>query len=188
MMTCSICGALLEADGDQRPLTGQLCPTCQTKPRASISLAGNIHGTTSITAKLVDYPDSLMQEADKLRFPGKQPGLAIVVAHTACEVATQRAFARASAHRRISDLEDAVDGLCASYNLANPKVQQFYSALTGDSVQKESWWKDFKDSSQLRNDIVHEGRRATDAEAAASLTVCDKFVTHVGNYALPPRT
>ena len=70
-------------------------------------------------------------------------------------------------------------------NLASHKVQQLYTALTGDTVQKESWWSDFKDSAKRRNDIVHVGRKATDAEATASLTVCDKFVTHVTKYELP---
>ena len=136
--------------------------------------------------EIIEYSTILMREADKLLFHAKQPaGLAIVVAHTASEVATQRAISRAFAHRSISDLEDAVEDLFSSYNLGNHKARRFYTALTGDAVQKEWWWSEFQQSVKRRNDIVHEGRKATDGEAAASLTVCDQFVTHIDAYVLP---
>lgn len=42
----------------------------------------------------------------------------------------------------VSHIEEAVDGLFSSYNLADRKVQQFYSAVTGDVVQRQPWWRE----------------------------------------------
>jgi hypothetical protein len=189
-VTCLHCGTLLAAEGDPQLASDAPCSACGRAGQSiSVALIGEEMKITagSVGVEIVEYSTILMREADSLLFHAKQPGLAIVVAHTACEVATQRAFARAFVHRGISDIEDAVDDLFASYNLASQKVQQFYTALTGDAVQREPWWSDFKDSSKRRNDIVHEGRKATDAEAATSLSVCDTFVTHITKYELPPR-
>jgi hypothetical protein len=178
-MTCSICGASLETDGDQRPLTGQLCPACQSTRPVSIELAGNVHGRARLTGKLVDYPDGLMQEADALMMNIEKYGLAIVVAHTACEIATQSAFRRAILKRGLLDLEEVLAGPYPSYNLKNDRMYKVYTTITGDDVRQKPWWKAFTESLKRRNDVVHRGTQASQEEARDSLNVCATLIDHL---------
>lgn len=158
------------------------CPKCQSIKR-TVSAVFHAHGTATVTAvgQAIDYPTSLLEEADTLLTRDKKFGLVIVVAHTASEVAAQRAFARAFAKRGVPDLEEPVSDLFSSYNLGNERVRKVYTALTGDLAGSAlpAWWKPFKDSVERRNDIVHEGTRATEAEAIDSLAACAQFVKHV---------
>ena len=41
------------------------------------------------------------------------------------------------------------------YSLANNRVRKLYTALTGDQVEKASFWQAFKTSAERRNKIVH---------------------------------
>lgn len=175
---------MVAAEGDPRPAPDAPCSACgRIGQNISVGLVGEETklAAGSFRVEIVDYATSLIREADDLLFRAKQPGLAIVVAHTACEVATQRAFARAFIHR------GTAVGAFFSYNLASERVRKRYTALTGDAVWQASWWSAFTKSVERRNAIVHEGRKATDAEAAASLTACASLVTHVNKYELPPR-
>jgi hypothetical protein len=90
-INCSQCGLLLSSEGSPPPAEGSPCPQCGSTRRNYILLTG--------TAELrIVYPRALLGEAEDLINRGKY-GIAIVVAHIACEVAVQRALSAAFAKR-----------------------------------------------------------------------------------------
>jgi hypothetical protein len=89
----------------------------------------------------------------------ESPGIAIVVAHMACEVATEGALSRACASGGVPDLEDV--------------------ALTRDKVHEQPFWLRFRESAKLRNRIMHGEQTATAAEAERSLAAAKGFLAHV---------
>jgi hypothetical protein len=68
-------------------------------------------------------------------------GIAIVVAHMACEIATERTLSEAFAAKGIPYLEDSVTDLLSGYNLANPRIRKLYTALTGDDLANAPFGK-----------------------------------------------
>lgn len=109
-----------------------------------------------------------------------QFGIAVVVAHIACEVAVERSFADAFAARRLEDIEESVIDLFSGYNLANKRIRNLYTALTGDEVQNEPFWSRFVGSAGRRNKMVHQGRAASRQEAEESLSAAEALVAHLG--------
>ena len=183
-VTCSKCGTVLAGEGTTPPAQDAPCPVCgHIGQNVNVVVRGETVKIEAgvVSATIVDYSTSLLQEAGELLTHDRKFGLAIVVAHTACEVAAQRAFSRAFASRNVSDLEDAVSDLFSSYNLGNERVRKVYAALTGDLVGNAlpSWWQPFKDSVQRRNDIVHEGKRPSQEEALESLNACVACVEYL---------
>jgi hypothetical protein len=183
-VTCSHCKTVLAAEGTPPPAHDAPCPACGhigqdvTVGLTGVEAKGEV-GTLGVT--IVDYPKILLQEADALLTRQQQYGLSIVVAHTACEVATERAFSRAFASRGVPDLEDPVTEFFISYNMGNDRVRRVYVALTGDLAGKTlpAWWSAFAESVQRRNRIVHRGERASQQEAMKSLNACAAFVDYL---------
>ena len=100
---------------------------------------------------------------------------AIVSAQTACELVSELAlkFHLPYGGRGFSR---AVMDLFPSYNLGNERVLRLYVACSGDRIQDETFWADFKKHAQLRHRIVHGGHRSTKEEAEKSVTVARQFV------------
>jgi hypothetical protein len=97
------------------------------------------------------------------------PCLAVIVVHMACEIATERSISEAFDARGAQYLKDWVAHLRLGYSLARKDVRALYTALTGDQVAHHvTSWSKFKGSAELRNDIIHRGRIANEAEAEAS--------------------
>jgi hypothetical protein len=94
------------------------CPRC-----GSLARAFNLHATASIrltgTAQLsvISYPEALLSTANDL-FKQSQFGIAVVVAHMACEVAAERALSASFIKRGVQYLEEPVLGFLNGYNLA----------------------------------------------------------------------
>jgi hypothetical protein len=87
--------------------------------------------------------------------------------------------ARAFKAKGIDYLEQPVDDLLPGYNLANERVRNLYNAVTGDEIQKQTFWQQFKESATRRNKAVHQGRIATKAEAEASFNVASGLVAYL---------
>ena len=165
------------------PLTGvaqdQPCPKCGSTSRAhGAAISMSISSSMSADATLVTYPQRLLALAQKLIDDGEL-GIAIVVAHMACEVAVERTMSEAYVTKHISYLEDAVSEFHSGYNLANNRLRKLYTALTGDEVEKASFWGKFKASAVRRNNIVHSSGSATKAEAEESHSAARALVTHL---------
>jgi hypothetical protein len=176
---CSQCGHTLSPQpaGSQR----MPCPKCGSLAR-TISLSATIAAGASIsaTATVVPYPQALLQLAKDL-FTAGQYGVAVVVAHIACEVAVQRAFDRAFLARGVQYLQDSVMDFCSGFNLDNRRIRRLYTALTDDDIGAQPFWAAFSASATRRNRMVHEGSVPSAQDAAESLRAVEAFLTHIGN-------
>ena len=76
-------------------------------------------------------------------------------------------------------LEQPIEDLLSSYNLANDRVRSLYNAVTGDEIQNQPFWDQFKDSATRRNKAVHVGKIATKAEAEASFNAASNLVAYL---------
>jgi hypothetical protein len=132
-----------------------------------------------VNTQVITYPQKLLAIAQSLIDSGEF-SISVVVAHMACEVATDRAFTDAFKAKGIEYLEEAFDKLLPGNNLGNDKTREFYTALTGDDIgQIQPFWQRFKESATRRNKISHNGATVGQAEAEASLAVAKEFVAHL---------
>jgi hypothetical protein len=97
----------------------------------------------------------------------------------ACEVAAERSLSAAFAAKGLQYIEEPIVDLLNGYNLANDKNRKLYTALTGNAIEKEAFWKAFKESATRRNKVVHNAGVVTKVEAAASHGAAAALVKHL---------
>lgn len=131
-----------------------------------------------VTAQVITYPQKLLVLAQRL-IDSEEFSISVVVAHMACEVATDRAFTDAFKAKGIEYLEEPIEKLLPSNNLGNKSVRKIYTALTGDEIQDQPFWPQFTESATRRNKISHNGATVGQVEAEASLAVAKEFVAHL---------
>lgn len=177
---CGQCGRPITDEsptGD--PRDRKPCPDCGSTTRI-LPLRATSTGRAFATADayVVTYPEALLRVAKTLIGDG-QCAIAVVVAHMACEVATERSFSAAFAAKGLQYLEGPVLDLINGYNLANDRNRRLYTAVTGDSIEQQAFWASFKESATRRNKVVHEGKIANTVEAEASHAAASAFVRHL---------
>jgi hypothetical protein len=186
----SICGQCGESivdpwDDEQR----KPCPKCGSLTRRIVveqrvqleSLATNTATATAQVEIVAFRPRILLDLASGLMNEGRFE-LAIVVVHTACEIATEQTLSKAFDARGVQDLKDWVMGrlTAGGYNLANDRIRSLYTALTGDEVQKQpAFWSKFKASAKRRNKIIHRGATAEKADAEDSYKAANDLLAHL---------
>jgi DNA-directed RNA polymerase subunit RPC12/RpoP len=138
----SICGQCGESivepwDDVQRkpcPKCGSLTRRIVVKHRVQLESLETVTATaTAQIESIASHPRILLDLAAKLIDEGKC-GIAIVVAHMACELATEQSLSDAFARKGLQYLKRSVTDLLIGYNLANKKNRRLYTALTGDAV------------------------------------------------------
>jgi hypothetical protein len=140
--------------------------------QATVFLSGTIQ------AEVITYPETLLSAARSLIDEG-QFSIAVVVAHMACEIATERSLSESFAKRGVQYLEQPVTDLLNGYNLATERIRKLYSALTGDEVQNAGFWQKFKESAKRRNRIVHAAAIVGKVEAEESYKAASDLVAHL---------
>ena len=179
---CGQCGEPIPGKLPDLPMAQRKpCPKCGSTTRTStINEIPPMTGSSSLTAQatIVTYPQRLLSVARKLIDDGEF-GIAVVVAHIACEIATERSLSEAFVTRGIPYLEDSVTEFLSGYNLANDRLQKLYTALTGDEVEKAGFWQRFKESAARRNKIVHSVIPVTKVEAEKSYTAAQNLIAHL---------
>jgi hypothetical protein len=139
-------------------------------------------GSSSLTVQLgvAAYPRKLLSVARDLIDQG-EPSIAVVVAHMACEVATERRLSEAFVTKGVQYLKDAVmTGSRTGYSLTNDRILKLYTAVTGDEVQQnQPLWSNFTKSVARRNDIVHKGDTVEAVEAEKSYNAASDLLTHL---------
>jgi hypothetical protein len=128
-----------------------------------------------VVAIVISYAEELLTTAQRLIADGEF-SIAVVVAHMACEISAERALSRAFAAKGIGYLEESVEDLLPGYNLANDRVRNLYNVVTGNEIEKQSFWQTFKESATRRNKAVHKGKIVTKAEADASFKAASDLV------------
>jgi hypothetical protein len=139
---------------------------------ATSSTPDNVIGASSLPNALLLYAESLIGQG--------QPSMAVVVAHTACEVATAQALSEALEKKNLHYLKNAVIALFRDYNLcSNYRLRDLYNALIGEKVQQQPFWKTLDTSVKRRNDIVHQGKFVTEADAQSFLQAAKDLVDYL---------
>jgi len=123
------------------------------------------------------YHRTLLDTADAL--VARQPAVALVTAHMACEIYVEQIMSAAFTKRGVAELEDSITELFPSNNLANERIRNVYVALTGDRIQEAAFWARFKESSSLRNQAVHHGARVSPDQGRAACAVARELVAHL---------
>ena len=178
---CSSCGAPIEGENPNgAPEQQKPCPRCGSVARTiALQASGSVRSSGSAQLTVVTYPEVLLRTAKDL-LSRNEFGIATVVSHMACEVATERVLSQSFAHNGISNMEEAVLGFLNGYNLASSRNLKLYVALTGDDIQQRPFWQAFKDSATRRNAVIHKGAILGRSEAEASLSATAEFVSHLG--------
>ena len=97
--------------------------------------------------------------------------ISVVIAQMACEVSVERIFGLFFTHRGLKEFEAPIEDLLPSFNFGNDKVRKLYTALTGDNIQSEFFWSEYKTMVSIRNKAVHAGERIQKNQAQMVLRV-----------------
>jgi hypothetical protein len=116
-----------------------------------------------------DLADDLLMEAERAlteRFPRQ----AIATCHTVLETAVSALLTHGMSRRGLDS--GVIDDLLTSRSLA-AKLDSLLETYTSYSLKRHNRpvWKRYNELSDLRNDIVHRGRRPTNDDAAFALQV-----------------
>lgn len=159
---------------------GQPCPKCGAGERAVNLEARLTLGVTTVSASLivVPYSETLLAKSQELIDKGDF-NIAIVVAHMACEIQAERVLSKEFLDKGLTYLEDAVLDLLSGYNLGNKRILDLFNSMTGKRPQDQPFWQAFKNSSQLRNKIVHHGQAVTRPDAVSSHTAASELIAYI---------
>jgi HEPN domain-containing protein len=125
-----------------------------------------------------DYPRELLKSAKDMITGGRHE-IAVVTAQMACEICVERVLRTYFRFKEVTYLEDAIEDLLPSYNLANEKVRRIYSALTGDAIHQQYFWSEYKTMVSIRNKAVHAGARIQESQAQMVCRIASSVVKHL---------
>lgn len=148
--------------------------------RMPIPLEGqtSMRSVARLSLEVIPYSRRLLTLARSLIDQGEH-SIAVVVAHMACEVATEQKLSEAFVIKGVQYLEDAITNFFNGYNLGNERLRDLYVALTRDSIQNEPFWSEFKASVARRNDIIHWGAIVGAVDAERSYRAANNFLRHL---------
>ena len=174
---CHNCGTPIRDEfpgGD--PATPRPCPQCgSVLPRQDGEVSEGVLPGGRAATHVIAYPEALLATARRMIADGEF-GVAVVVAHMACEISVERALSRAYEGKDTGFLGESAQEMLPCSDLANDRVRNLYNAVTGKEIQQQSFWHAFKESATRRNQAVHEGRILTKVEAEASLKAATDLV------------
>lgn len=104
---------------------------------------------------------------------------AVILAQTAVELFTEKILRRLYVNRHIEYLIDPFEHLLINYNVGNTKVSRLYVALSGDEIHQQPFWAKFVAHTELRNELVHEGKDASVTQSRESLDAVAALVAHM---------
>jgi hypothetical protein len=157
---CANCGQPIynEDSHNRKP-----CPNCGATSRnysltAHITVA--VSGAVNVTK--VSYPQSLLNSAGNLISKGDELSLsmAVVLCHTACDIAADRALSAALEGRQLGHVKKPLRAMFTGYSPKNDRFWDLFSALTGQKIKKQPFWNAVKESCKYRDSIVHKGKLA----------------------------
>jgi hypothetical protein len=104
------------------------------------------------------------------------------VAHLACEVAIEQSLSHSFSRKGIQSLEELLVDVLNGYNLANDKVWNLYTSLTGDEIQEQPFWGNFIRSAKRRDNIIRKGLIVGRSDAEESFKAANDFLAHLTEY------
>jgi hypothetical protein len=131
---------------------------------------------------------SLLQAAQERHAQGDFQE-AIILAQTATEIFIEQAFDRLFTKRGIEYLQLPVERLLyRNFSLGHDKVANLYEALSGDAIRQLPLWSQYKEHTELRNDVIHQGREVDATQSQRSLDSVRALIDHVRQAALGEKT
>ena len=177
---CGKCEAVLYGESSSlAPSDRKPCPRCGSTTRSySVKASGSIRLSGAAKVDAVTRPQSLLETARELA-DQEQYNLAIMIAHQGCDIAMERAIARAVGTKKHQSPKDIANSLPSGYSLANERTRELYTALTGDEIQEQPFWQQVKELVALRDQIVHGNKSASRAESEAALRAATSVVNYL---------
>src|SRR5690348_11607485 len=157
-------------------------PTQGASPALTPSTYDCVMASDPPTVKISPLYDALLHSADGLSNRVHQHSVAVLVAQTAIEVCTQRLITKLLDQRGATFLEKWIDDRLQNYNIRTETVRKLYEAVSSDAqLVNQPFWTSNRliDHIELRNDVAHQGRVATPAQAQASLDVAREVITYL---------
>lgn len=133
--------------------------------------------------------ESLMNVAEALANVNNEAycTLSVIVSHTACEVALEKALTkllRLPDHKQTMELARCVFGKHGYGKIQRQKDRCLYFALTGDIIQEWPRWGEFKKSIDCRNAVVHDGKLVDSSTAKTSLDIARALIARIQSKAV----
>ncbi len=121
----------------------------------------------------------LIESAETLLTQGHY-GPAVVIAQTACEVATELFISYALVKKDSEYLLDYFESQLRTFSLQNQGVRGLYIALIGDvDVAKKSFWEPHTKAAKLRHQVVHQGLPMTQDNADFAIKASTGFLDYL---------
>jgi hypothetical protein len=123
--------------------------------------------------------EDCLQVAETLA--SEDPGMAIVTAHMAFEVAAEGAFARLLYSNGAGPaLTDAVIAGLPDRTFMDRRTREMWTLLpAGDEIKKARAWKPYQQSVQRRNRAVHKGEEFEAADAQVAVDAVQAMLDHL---------
>lgn len=178
---CALCGLVVTDEVPNGDLAQRKpCPQCGSMSRI---LSAEMHSTATPSeafceANVITYPQTLLNFCRSLIGDGQFP-VSVVVAHMACEIATERSLSDAFAMKGIQYLKSPVLAFFNGYNLVRDENRKLYNALTDDNIGAQPFWEGFAKSATLRNKIIHKGKLVSKDEAELSFQAATAYVSYL---------
>ena len=152
-------------------------------PPISPKAADATLGVSAPIVRISPLFEALLHSANGL-LKADNPSAAVLVAQTAIEVCTERLITRLLDKRGTSFLAEWIDDSLVNYNIASEKVRKLYEAVSTDkTIAQQPFWSLLQAHVQLRNDIAHQGRFATQTQGQASHDVAWQVVRYLSDTA-----
>ncbi len=119
--------------------------------------------------------------AAKQYLEGGMHDVALIMSQTACEMATDYVITTLLERLRVPlGLNVWIDDVTKLMStLKDDRLYKLYLAVTGgDKVRDASFWQAYTAAITIRNEIVHKGAHATEAQATDACATADKLLQH----------
>ena len=179
--SCTFCGQSITGESPEQSIPCEYCSSLSGGYPHLVNLTEAIAGSAVSYVEGATYPQVLLSIARFLlaKNDDKLCGLATILAHLACEVAIERSLSDSFSRKGIQSLEETVADVLNGYNLANDKVWNLYSTLTGDEIQEQPFWTIFLRSAKRRDNIIRKGLIVGRADAEESIKAASDFLAHL---------
>jgi len=178
---CTFCGQPITGESPEQPNPCEYCSSLSGGYPHLVILTEAIAGAAVGYVEGATYPQILLSIARFLlgKHDDKLCGLSTIVAHLACEVAIERSLSDSFARKGIQFLEEPMDDVLSGYNLANDKIRNLYTSLTGDQIQGQPFWGSFIRSAKRRDNIIRKGLLVGRTDAEESIKAASDFLAHL---------
>ena len=178
---CTFCGQRITGESLESSNPCEYCSSLSGGYLHPVILREAIAGSASGYVEGATYPQILLSITRFLldKDDDKLCGIATILAHMACEVAIERSLSDSFARKGIQSLEESVADVLNGYNLANDKVRNLYTSVTGDEIQEQPFWGNFIRSAKRRDNIIRKGLIVSRTDAEETIKTASDFLAHL---------